>query len=562
MKSNVQRYKSVQFAPVKKNNHASARFKEMNLENVLQSEGIEISARYSGDFSEILTIDALKFVAKLSRQFGGRREALLHRRQKVQERIDAGVYPTFLAETENIRKADWLIAPVPSDIQDRRVEITGPAGDVKMVINALNSRANVYMADFEDAQSPTWENTIRGQINLRNAIRGHLSYVSPEGKRYTLNENVATLFVRPRGWHLVEKHVLIDGKPVSASILDFALFFFHNAKPLIEKGTGPYFYLPKMENHLEARLWNDIFNFAQDELGIERKTIKATVLIETILAAFEMDEILHELKDHSAGLNCGRWDYIFSMIKKFRMHSRFVLPDRPEITMDKAFLSSYVKLLIQTCHRRGAHAMGGMSAYIPSKSDENANVNALARVREDKEREVAAGHDGTWVAHPGLVQLAREIFDQKMPQANQISVIDLEAAVSPDELLSTPSGAITEAGVRVNIDVGIRYIEAWLRGIGAVPLYNLMEDAATAEISRAQLWQWVRHAVTLSDGTTLTLERVRGMIREELSKIQSTVGQDQFKEGQFHVASELFDDLISSKDFIDFLTLPAYDHLS
>lgn len=527
----------------------------------LVSEGIELSAATANHTSEILTEGALRFVAMLTRSFNIRREALLDRRIAIQNRLDRGIFPSFLPETEAIRNREWTIAPVQSDICDRRVEITGPAGDTKMVINAFNSGANIYMADFEDSQSPTWDNTIRGQENLFRAVRGTLEYVSDEGKSYSLNPRRATLFVRPRGLHLLEKHLLIDGKPVSASLFDFGLFFFHNADALIKSGSAPYFYLPKMENHLEARLWNDVFNCAESTLGISQGTIKATVLIETILASFEMDEILYELRDHSAGLNCGRWDYIFSFIKKFRAHSRFVLPDRDTITMEKSFLASYVKLLIQTCHRRGAHAMGGMSAYIPNKRDAAANAMAMEKVRNDKVREALAGHDGTWVGHPGLVQLARDVFDTHMPQPNQINALVSGDHIGSGELLAVPNGTITTDGLRKNVNVALQYLEAWLGGTGAVPLYNLMEDAATAEICRAQVWQWIRHRETLNGGNTITTELVRSIIAEELGVIHSQIGTDRFNESHFKLASELFDQMVTAISFTDFLTVPAYDHL-
>ena len=464
--------------------------------------------------TEILTPEANSFLTKLAREFEPRRQELLKRRHLRQQQIDAGQMPDFLPETAHIRAAEWKVAPIPHDLLDRRVEITGPV-DRKMIINALNSGANVFMADFEDSNSPTWQNNLEGQFNLRDAVEGTIGYVSPEGKRYELNPRVATLMVRPRGWHLVERHFLVDGEPISGSLFDFGLFFFHNAKNLIRKGTGPYFYLPKMESHLEARLWNDVFCFAQDELGISRGTIRATVLIETILAAFEMDEILYELREHSAGLNCGRWDYIFSFIKKFRNRPDFVLPDRSIVTMDKHFLKSYVDLLIQTCHRRGIHAMGGMAAQIPIKNDPAANEKALDKVRQDKLREVRAGHDGTWVAHPGLVPVAKEVFDAHMKEPNQIARRRDDVHVTAEDLLAVTEGQITEEGLRWNIDVGLQYLESWLRGSGCVPIYNLMEDAATAEICRAQVWQWVRHSARLSDGRPVTQEMVRRMIAEQ-----------------------------------------------
>src|SRR5262245_48403715 len=454
--------------------------------------GVEIRGPVNEAQREILTAEAIGLLAKLARQFEGRRQELLERRVERQKEISAGRLPDFLPETKAIRDQEWRVAPIPDDLQDRRVEITGPV-ERKMIINALNSGANVFMADFEDSSTPSWENNLQGQINLRDAVARSISFSSPEGKNYQLAEKTATLFGRPRGWHLVEKHLLVDGKPISGSLFDFSLFFLHNAKSLVQQGSGPYFYLPKMESHLEARLWNDVFNFAQNELGLPKGTIRATVLIETILSAFEMNEILYELRDHSAGLNCGRWDYIFSFIKKFRDRPDFVLPDRAQVTMDRDFLDAYVRLLIKTCHRRGIHAMGGMAAQIPIKNDAAANERALSKVRQDKLREVSAGHDGTWVAHPGLVAVAKEIFDERMKGPNQLHALREDVKVTARDLLKVPKGEITEEGLRLNIDVGIQYLESWLRGVGCVPIYNLMEDAATAEICRSQVWQWVRH---------------------------------------------------------------------
>jgi len=500
---------------------------------------------------QILTPEASAFLTKLAREFEARRQQLLARRRARQQQIDAGQFPDFLPETAHIRQADWTVAPIPHDLLDRRVEITGPV-DRKMIINALNSGADVFMADFEDSNSPTWQNNLEGQFNLRDAVEGTISYVSPEGKRYNLNSKVATLLVRPRGWHLVERHFEVDGAPISASLFDFGLYLFHNAQSLIRKGTGPYFYLPKLESHLEARLWNDVFCYAQDELGIPRGTIRATVLIETILAAFEMDEILYELRQHSSGLNCGRWDYIFSFIKKFRNHPAFVLPDRSTVTMEKHFLKSYVDLLIRTCHRRGIHAMGGMAAQIPIKNDPAANEKALDKVRQDKLREVQAGHDGTWVAHPGLVPVAKEIFDAHMKQANQIGCRREDVHVTAKDLLAVPVGEITEEGVRWNIDVGLQYLESWLRGSGCVPIYNLMEDAATAEICRAQVWQWVRHRATLSNGRPVTQEMVREAIAEQKNKLKGS---------RMAEAAEIYEHMMTSPDFAEFLTLVAYDYI-
>jgi len=497
-------------------------------------------------FAEILSADAHRFLTNLARTFEPRRQELLARRAERQRRIAAGELPDFLPETRQIRSAAWTVAPIPADLTDRRVEITGPV-DRKMVINALNSGARVYMADFEDSNAPTWRNNLEGQINLRDAVRGTITFTSPEGKPYSLGGSPATLMVRPRGWHLDEKHMTVDGRAISASLFDFGLFFFHNAAALIAKGSGPYFYLPKLESHLEARLWNDVFNLAQDELGIPRGTIRATVLIETILAAFEMEEILYELREHSAGLNCGRWDYIFSVIKKFRQRPDFVLPDRARVTMDRHFLKSYVDLLIQTCHRRRAHAMGGMAAQIPIKHDPAANEAALEKVRQDKLREVRAGHDGTWVAHPGLVPIAAQVFDAGMPGANQLHVLREDVKVTASDLLAVPDGEITAAGLHANVDIGVQYLESWLRGVGCVPIYNLMEDAATAEISRSQVWQWVRHGARLSDGRVVTEQLVR-QIMAELFPTKS-------------LAIELFERLMTGAEFAEFLTLVAYEHL-
>jgi malate synthase len=502
--------------------------------------------------SEILTPDAQAFLSKLAGRFEARRQELLARRRTVQQEINKGKFPDFFPETAETRRKDWQVASIPKDLLDRRVEITGPV-DRKMIINALNSGANVYMADFEDSNTPTWSNNIEGQHNLRDAIRGTIEYKSPEGKEYKLGPKLATLMVRPRGWHLNEKHFLVEGKPISGSLFDFGLFFFHNAATLLSKGTGPYFYLPKMESHLEARLWNDVFNFAQDELKIPRGSIRATVLIETILAAFEMDEILYELRDHSAGLNCGRWDYIFSFIKKFQAHSAFVLPDRSEVTMETHFLSSYVELLIQTCHRRGIHAMGGMAAQIPIRNDKAANDEAMEKVRRDKLREVKAGHDGTWVAHPGLVGLAKQIFDEYMPEANQISAKRSTRTVQPKDLLEVPKGQITEKGLRWNIDVGLQYLYYWLGGLGCVPIYNLMEDAATAEISRAQVWQWVKFKSSLKDGRTITASMVKEIIHHRADELGNNEKMRQ--------AARIMEDLTTSPDFAEFLTLASYELL-
>ncbi len=526
-------------------------------------EGVEVlDGQEVERFKQILTPEALAFVAALQRGFGERRKALLALRVERQADLDAGTLPDFLEQTREIREGDWKGAPIPEDLRDRRVEITGPP-DRKMVINALNSGSKVFMADFEDSNSPTWANNLEGQINLRDAADRSIRFVKPDGKVYELQSETATLMVRPRGWHLLEKHVTVDGDPVSASLFDFGLFIFHNARSLIERGSGPYFYLPKLESHLEARLWNDVFVEAQRRLEIPQGTIRATVLIETITAVFEMDEILHELREHTAGLNCGRWDYIFSFIKRFRRRPEFVLPDRSQVTMTTPFLHAYSLLAIKTCHRRGVHAMGGMAAQIPIKGDSAANDEALAKVRADKEREARDGHDGTWVAHPGLVPIAREIFDREMTTPNQIERGREDVQVTRDDLLQVPEGTITEEGLRVNIDVGIQYLEAWLGGNGCVPIYNLMEDAATSEISRTQVWQWIQHpAGVLADGRKVTADLCRALIPEELDKIKGLVGEERFSSGRYELASELFEQLATADDLGEFLTLAAYEHLN
>ena len=526
--------------------------------SAFKTTSAEVKGPVTGQHSEILTPEAIAFLESLSKQFEQRRLELLERRRVRQQEIDGGRLPDFLPETENIRKADWKVAPIPKDLLDRRVEITGPV-DRKMIINALNSGANVFMADFEDANSPLWSNNLDGQVNLRDAIRGTITFQSPEGKRYELAPKIATLLVRPRGWHLVEKHFWVNGKPISGSLFDFGLFFFHNAKALMAKASGPYFYLPKMESHLEARLWNDIFNFAQDALGVPRGTIRATVLIETILGSFEMDEILYELRDHSAGLNCGRWGYIFSFIKKFSNRADFVLPNRAQVTMERHFLDSYVRLLIKTCHRRGIHAMGGMAAQIPIKNDPAANEKALDKVRQDKLREVKAGHDGTWVAHPGLVPVAKAIFDEYMPAPNQISKLREEVHVTAKDLLAVPDGDITEEGLRWNIDVGLRYVGSWLEGSGCVPIYNLMEDAATAEICRAQVWQWVKHGAKMSDGRVVDAAFVRKALAEQTEKLKNEMGAARFASSRYGEASGILEKLMTAPEFREFLTLAAYD---
>ena len=525
------------------------------------SMNTKILVPIQGKQKEILTPEALEFATLLHQTFNSTRLELLEDRIIRQSEINAGHMPDFLAETEHIRQGDWKIASMPDDLQDRRVEITGPV-DRKMIINALNSGVKVFMADFEDSNSPTWENIIDGQINLRDAINKSISFTNPNGKQYELNDETATLMVRPRGWHLIEKHVMVNGEPISASIFDFSLYFYHNVNNLIASETGPYFYLPKLENHMEARLWNNVFNMAQDELGIPRGSIKATVLIETILAAFEMDEILYELREHSAGLNCGRWDYIFSFIKKFRNRSDFVLPDRTLVTMDSHFLRSYVNLLVQTCHKRNAHAMGGMAAQIPIKNDSIANEDALGKVHDDKEREALAGHDGTWIAHPGLAPIALDAFDKVMPNSNQLQNLREDVNITAHDLLLVPSGNITESGIRTNIRVGIQYLESWLLGNGCVPLYHLMEDAATAEISRSQLWQWIHHRAKLNDGRQISVHMFDKWMAEELKVIQSEIGEKRFNSGKFSEASSLFSEMIKKDDFDEFLTLPAYNHLN
>jgi malate synthase len=508
-------------------------------------------------YEKVLTPEAVAFAAELERKFGAERRRLLARRAELQKRLDDGWKPDFLPETKPIRDADWRVASIPVDLRDRRVEITGPT-DRKMVINALNCGANVFMADFEDANTPTWENLIEGQQNLCDAVRRTITFDDPEtGRHYELNDKTAVLLVRPRGWHLPEKHMLVDDEPISGALFDFALFFFHNARESVARGTGPYFYLPKIESHLEARLWNDVFLHAQSQLGLPKGTIRATVLIETILAAFEMDEILYELRDHSAGLNCGRWDYIYSFIKKFAEDPNCVLPDRAQVTMTTHFLRSYSLLLIKTCHRREIHAMGGMAAQIPIRDDPEANEAAMEKVRADKRREAGDGHDGTWVAHPGLVAIAKEIFDREMPQANQIARKRQDVHVTAADLLAVPEGTITEAGLRQNLNVGVGYIEAWLRGIGCVPLYNLMEDAATAEISRAQVWQWIRHGAKLDIGRIIDAALCRALLAEELSKLR----QVSRRGARYDDAARLFSELIEAPTFCEFLTLPAYDML-
>jgi malate synthase len=524
-------------------------------------EGVEIKGAYKPEYAEILTPEALEFFAKLQRKHNARRKELLQKRVERQVRLDAGELPDFLPETKSIRESDWTVAPCPADIQDRRVEITGPV-DRKMIINALNSGAKVFMADFEDSNAPTWENNISGQINLKDANRKTISFINEaNGKEYKLNEKHAALFVRPRGWHLLEKHVTVDGEVASGSIWDFAIYLYHNAKERLAQGSGIYFYLPKMESHLEARLWNDIFVDAQNELGVPQGSVKATVLIETIVATFELNEILFELKEHSAGLNCGRWDYIFSFIKRTVKNKQFLVPDRMQVTMTTHFLKSYSELVIQTCHKRNAFAMGGMAAQIPIKDNPEANEAALAKVRADKEREAKAGHDGTWVAHPGLVQIAMDEFNKYMPTPNQIHVKREDVQVTAADLLEVPKGTITLGGLKNNIDVGIQYLEAWLRGNGCVPIHNLMEDAATAEISRTQVWQWVHHEdARLDDGTKVTAELVQQLINEQKEAYKATLG-DKYAASKFDLAIELFTKMSLQDSLEEFLTLEAYNYI-
>ena len=518
--------------------------------------GVEVNAPPAESLARILTPEAMAFIADLHRTFNGRRLERLAARHERMARLDAGEKPDFLPETREIRESTWSVAPLPADLLDRRVEITGPV-DRKMIINALNSGAKVFMADFEDSTTPVWNNLIEGQANLQDAVSRTIGYVDPATKKqYKLNEKTAVLFVRPRGWHLEERHMLVDGEPISGSIFDFGLYFFHNGRELLSRGSGPYFYLPKMESHLEARLWNDIFVRAQQQLGLPRGTIRATVLIETILATFEMDEILYELREHSAGLNCGRWDYIFSFIKKFSNDPQALLPDRGQVTMTTHFMRSYSKLAIKTCHRRNAPAIGGMSAYIPVKSDPEANEKAIAQVRADKEREASDGHDGTWVAHPGLVPVAMEVFDRLMPQPNQIAKQLPDFNATAADLLDAPSGEITEAGLRQNVAVGLGYLEAWLRGIGCVPLFNLMEDAATAEISRAQLWQWAHHGARMSDGRSVDIPLIESLVAAELARQKPLVDAERYV--AYEEAAELTRQLVRAPKFVEFLTLPAY----
>lgn len=524
-------------------------------------KGVVVTGALQPRFDEILTPEALAFVADLQRRFNETRKRLLSLRAERQKRFDAGETPDFLAETRHIREGDWKVAPIPADLQDRRVEITGPV-DRKMIINALNCGAKVFMADFEDASSPVWANMVEGQINLKDRWAGRIDFTDPTtGKAYKLGAKPAVLIIRPRGWHLPERHIEIDGEAASGSLVDFGLYLFHNAKAAIAAGSGPYFYLPKLESHLEARLWNDVFVAAQNALGLKQGTIKATVLIETLPAAFEMDEILYELREHIAGLNCGRWDYIFSFIKKLARNKDYVLPDRSQVVMTKAFLRAYSLLLIKTCHRRGAFAMGGMAAQIPVKNNPEANAAAFAKVRADKEREAGDGHDGTWVAHPDLVPVAMEVFDRLMPQANQLDKKREDVNIGRTDLLEVHQGTRTEEGFRENIRVGVQYLEAWLRGRGAVPIYNMMEDAATAEISRAQIWQFVQYGVALEGGIKADAALFKRCLPEEMARVKGELGAEAYDKGRFPEAIELFEQLSLAPNFEDFLTVPAYAKL-
>lgn len=524
---------------------------------------IEIVAPPLPETNAVLTDTALEFLASLEREFGARRRKLLKLRDQRQARIDSGEDPDFLPETAQIRDDEtWSVAPIPTDLQKRHIEITGPT-EKKMLINALNSGADMFMADFEDANAPTWANMIQGQANLTAAIERTIQFASAD-KEYKLNEQTATLMVRPRGWHLEEKHVRVDGQAMSASLFDFGLYFIRNARRLLERGTGPYFYLPKMESHLEARLWNDVFLFAEGYLGLPEGTIKVTVLIETILAAFEMDEILYELRDHITGLNAGRWDYMFSIIKKFRAHEGLLLPDRAQVTMTVPFMRAYTELLVKTCHRRGAHAMGGMAAFIPSRKDPEVNEVALGKVRDDKLRESGDGFDGTWVAHPDLVDTAKQVFEDALgDKPHQKERLREDVQTSAAQLIDfiVPGGKLTENGLRMNVNIALQYIEAWLRGNGAVAIYNLMEDTATAEISRAQVWQWLHHHATLEDGSAVTEERYRSIVPEEMEKIKALWGDENFQASRIQLARELLDELVLSDTFADFLTLRAYEYL-
>ncbi len=531
----------------------------------MESNVIAKEIQYKGfdqdAYKSILTPEAEAFLVALHENFNAKRLVLLEERMITQAYFDAGNYPAFPEETKKIRESDWVCKPLPIDLLDRRVEITGPV-DRKMVINALNSGAKTFMADFEDSNSPTIDNVLNGQINLFDANSKTISYFNEKkNKKYSLNEETAVLLVRPRGLHLNEKHFEIEGEQMSGALIDFGLYFFHNIKNLMERGSATYFYLPKLEHYLEARWWNKIFAFAQDYLDVPQDTIKATVLIETITASFQLDEILFELKDHMAGLNCGRWDYIFSYIKKFRNHKDFLVPNRDQVTMSSPFMKAYSLKVVQTCHKRGVHAMGGMAAQIPVKNDEEANELAFSKVKKDKEQEVQNGHDGTWVAHPGLVKTAMDVFNTHMPEKNQIDKRKEALIITESDLVELPKGTVTEDGIRKNINVGILYIESWLSGNGAAALYNLMEDAATAEISRTQVWQWLHKEVHLEDGRVFTMEMYDTLKSEEIDNIIKLVGEDAFNSGRFELAIRLFDDLVLSKDYVEFLTLPAYQYI-
>jgi malate synthase len=530
------------------------------LHTAIDVDGVEVLGSLDSRYDEILTAEALAFIATLERRFRHQRNFLLMLRQETDDRLQHGFQLDFLPETKPIRDGAWSVDPVPDDLQERRVEITGPV-DAKMVINALNSGANVFMADFEDATTPSWRNLVEGQVHLADAVRGTLTWQSPAGKTYRLGDKVATLMVRPRGWHMDERHLSVDGVPMSASLFDFGLFLFHNAQALMARGSGPYFYLPKLESLLEARLWNSVFVEAQGLLGIPRGTIKATVLIETIVAAFEMDEILYQLREHSAGLNCGRWDYIFSFIKKLQANPGCVLPDRSLVTMEQHFLHSYSDLLVKTCHRRGVHAIGGMAAQIPDKRDAAKNEAALQRVRADKRREASAGYDGTWVAHPGLIPVAREEFDAVMPSPNQIERRRDDVRVDAHDLLAVPDGLKTLVGFKQNLRVGILYLASWLGGTGCVPIDGLMEDAATAEISRTQIWHWLRHGVLLDEGILVTAELVEELVSDLLETLRASVGSDDFDAGRFAGAAQIFTASVLAKELPDFLTLEAYPYI-
>ena len=533
----------------------------MAIRNAPPARALAIEARVRAGFEQVLNAEALVFLEELARRFAPRIEEALKNRDQRLLRIASGEPLDFLPETEPIRAGAWRVAPIPRDLTRRTVEITGPT-DRKMVINALNSGADLFMADFEDANSPTWDNLIEGQLNLRDAVRRRLSFDDPStGKQYRLHEKTAVLLVRPRGLHLPERHVTFEGRPIPGSLLDFGLYFFHNAHELLARGTGPYFYLPKLESHREARIWNDIFLYAQEALRIGRGTIKATVLIETLPAVFEMDEILYELREHSAGLNCGRWDYIFSFIKTRQHDPAAVLPDRSQVTMEQPCMRAYTQLAVRTCHRRGVHSMGGMAAQIPIKNDEARSKAALEKVRADKLREVRDGHDGTWVAHPGLVPVAREVFEAHMKGPNQLERLREDVRATAADLLRVPQGTRTEEGLRLNVRVGIQYIESWLRGSGCVPLYSLMEDAATAEISRAQVWQWLRHGVALEDGRRVTPELIGAVVDDEMKTIEREVGSSRFEAGRFGEARALFERISTAQSLENFLTLPAYQAL-